>query len=659
MNSGMVKVKDGEWSKVRRNFQRIASTVLGPSASPTFAGLTLTGLTANSLIYPDSAKLLTSLGVAANGKIPIGSTGTTPVLAEITGTTNQVVSTSGAGSITLSLPQDIHTGASPTFAGGTFTGVVTGITPTAGTHLATKEYIDLTIGSVLDFFLSDTPDGVVANTSVMYEKETGEVQSTDTTAALAQAPDQLIFAYLSEAGRPAASHAREGVYDMHIHLNKSGTKSVGVYWTLSYVDANGSSNEVLIVTSEVSPSLTTDELAYDIHAVLANDITTGATKRLLLQVYANVTSSGSPTAVTVTMEGFTDSHLTVEVPSDVWQLRGDVLDDLNILGAVVSDGQFLVGTGSGVFAYESGATLRTSIGVGTGDSLTLTGLTLSGITQGSVLFAGVSGILSQDNDKLFWDNTNKRLGIGTATPQRGLHIQGTNPTIRMSDSDAATDQTVTTLVEFYRANNTNRVGFLGMESTANNILKIGTDYAAGQIVLATGSNVNALTIDSSGNIPLVTVAAEGSDVDKFLVSSTGVVKYRTGTQVLSDIGASASGHNHDATYQPLDDILTDLAALTAVADNEFIVGTGAGTYAHESGATARTSMGVGAGTRCCKRSRVGRNRARKDKSYRGRNTAANKFWIIWYYNCLKHTRSSRKSSEPFQTETGGYITAKD
>lgn len=50
-----------------------------------------------------------------------------------------------------------------------------------------------------------------------------------------------------------------------------------------------------------------------------------------------------------------------------------------------------------------------------------------------------------------------------------------------------------------------------------------------------------------------------------------------------------------AIYQPLDAVLTDLAALSVVADNEFIVGTGAGTYAHENPATAATSMGLGTG----------------------------------------------------------------
>ena len=50
-------------------------------------------------------------------------------------------------------------------------------------------------------------------------------------------------------------------------------------------------------------------------------------------------------------------------------------------------------------------------GTGTGTAL----------TQGSVVFAGASGVYSQDNTNFFWDNTNKRLGIGTASPASKLN----------------------------------------------------------------------------------------------------------------------------------------------------------------------------------------------------------------------------------------------
>ncbi|MEM4498067.1 MAG: hypothetical protein QW692_04485 [Nitrososphaerota archaeon] len=46
-----------------------------------------------------------------------------------------------------------------------------------------------------------------------------------------------------------------------------------------------------------------------------------------------------------------------------------------------------------------------------------------GIT-GSVLFVGENQSVSEDNANLFWDNVNKRLGIGTSSPAAALHVVG-------------------------------------------------------------------------------------------------------------------------------------------------------------------------------------------------------------------------------------------
>lgn len=74
----------------------------------------------------------TGLGTApTNGQLLIGN-GTTYTLATISGTSNQVSVTNGAGSITLATPQDIHSGASPTFAGLTLTGFSGFVKATAG-----------------------------------------------------------------------------------------------------------------------------------------------------------------------------------------------------------------------------------------------------------------------------------------------------------------------------------------------------------------------------------------------------------------------------------------------------------------------------------------------------------------------------------------------
>jgi len=75
-----------------------------------------------------------------------------------------------------------------------------------------------------------------------------------------------------------------------------------------------------------------------------------------------------------------------------------VLEDLNTLGAASVDGEFIVATGAGAFAYESGATARTSMGVGTGDSPQFTGLTLTGdlTVQGTTTTLDTSTVQVQD-----------------------------------------------------------------------------------------------------------------------------------------------------------------------------------------------------------------------------------------------------------------------
>ena len=48
--------------------------------------------------------------------------------------------------------------------------------------------------------------------------------------------------------------------------------------------------------------------------------------------------------------------------------------------------------------------------------------TSTAFTTGSVVFAGASGVYTQDNAKFFWDNTNYRLGLNTASPNTTLTI---------------------------------------------------------------------------------------------------------------------------------------------------------------------------------------------------------------------------------------------
>ncbi|HEB28526.1 MAG TPA: hypothetical protein ENI05_12270, partial [Porticoccus sp.] len=156
-------IKDNDWRSVRQAIQQLSHLRLGPDSSPTFSSLTLTGLTDNSLIYSSSGTL-TSLGAATNGQLAIGSTGATPVLAGITGTANQVTVTNAPGSITLSLPQDIHTGASPTFTGLTLSSLTATRLMATGSSKEAASVSDLTAwiaGTTDHISVADDSDGTV------------------------------------------------------------------------------------------------------------------------------------------------------------------------------------------------------------------------------------------------------------------------------------------------------------------------------------------------------------------------------------------------------------------------------------------------------------------------------------------------------------------
>lgn len=103
-----------------------ATTLTAPTlTAPTIASgnTTFSALAANSLLYLNGSNVLTTTAPPTHGQLLIGSTGTAPSLATLSGTANQVTVTNGAGSITLSTPQNLHSGATPTFAGVTLSGL--------------------------------------------------------------------------------------------------------------------------------------------------------------------------------------------------------------------------------------------------------------------------------------------------------------------------------------------------------------------------------------------------------------------------------------------------------------------------------------------------------------------------------------------------------
>jgi len=75
-------------------------------------------------------------------------------------------------------------------------------------------------------------------------------------------------------------------------------------------------------------------------------------------------------------------------------------------------------------------------------------------TAGSVVFAGTSGVLAQDNSNFFWDDSSNELGIGTTSPGGGFHLYKT----------LSTNQEFGIGTDIFA--NTAATGYYGLTSTA-------------------------------------------------------------------------------------------------------------------------------------------------------------------------------------------------
>jgi hypothetical protein len=136
------------------------------------------------------------------------------------------------------------------------------------------------------------------------------------------------------------------------------------------------------------------------------------------EVIGNWTNAGNTVAdggtfSTITINAGTITGITDLAVADGGTGAGSFTDGGVLLGsgtsaitamAVLSDGEMIVGDGSGDPVPESGATLRTSIGVGTTDNVSFAAISASGDISGSATSTGSFGYLNVDGDTVIGGN---------------------------------------------------------------------------------------------------------------------------------------------------------------------------------------------------------------------------------------------------------------
>lgn len=223
-----------------------AGPTSGGAVAPTFRALV-----AADIPNLDASKITTGILPIARGGTATGSTpgngqllignGTGYSIANISGTTNQVNVANGAGTITLSTPQDIHTGASPTFSNLTVSNTNTAATytfpaPTGDpAPVITARTIPTGQGNSnerteLILFHSNDPAGNGSGEDVITLRAPGIRLQTYNNAVVASINDN------------AGSNDR-------LYINATGTVQLNAYTTNGLLKTTGSNGTLAVATS--------------------------------------------------------------------------------------------------------------------------------------------------------------------------------------------------------------------------------------------------------------------------------------------------------------------------------------------------------------------------------------------------------------------------
>jgi hypothetical protein len=604
--SYFVEVRPDDWTANQRNWQRAGSIVFGPGASPTFAGLTLSGLTASTLIGANASKALESVTIGT------GLDYTRPTL-----------SLSHLGVEALTDP-----GADRIFFWDDSETASKWLTVSTGLQISTTN-----ITTKDSEIVHDNLSGFVANehidhTSVTLTAGTGLTGGGDISTNRTFAVDGVLEDLDTLGANSADSEFLVGTGAGALAWESGATVRTSLGLTIgTNVQAHDAGLDSLAALTVVSDSVikatATDTYEIRTLAEIKSDLSLNLVENTALSTWAGTTNittlgtigtgtwQGTSISTTYTDAKCTDatadntatnetSHADVVVDGDFTsnglmertgagsygikvigtdvQAFGAILDDLNTLGAPASDGQFIVATGAGALAWESGATARTSIGLGTTDTATFGKLVLNAASPNvlSVTATGDSNpvvtITGGSNTVLALINSGTVAYLKLSNSTEANNYVGSNGTGLEFWTENASRATINSAgltlgtLELTCGSINRTTGTLTLEigGTAEISITSTTVTLGGNLIIpdsgtiGSASDTDVMTIDASGNctfsvFPITPSVAPDADyevankkyVDDNAGAGGGVVVQVVNTQT----GAVSSGN----TQLPCDD----------------------------------------------------------------------------------------------------------
>ncbi|HFC76863.1 MAG TPA: hypothetical protein ENJ27_01395, partial [Candidatus Moranbacteria bacterium] len=421
----------------------------------------------------------------------------------LTGTANQITITDGGanGNVTLSTPQDIATTSSPTFSGITLSGL------TAGSAIFTGAGGSISQDNT-NFFWDDTNNrlGIGTNSPTAYL----DLSASTTSQASLRFRSGIV---------PTTPNAGD--------IYSDGT-NVYFYNGSSWDDLTNTGVSTFIGLSDTPASYTSGSILFTSGAAVTQDNSNffwddtnnrlgigTATPSDMLDIY------GTSNALRLSYDATNYGTLSVNSSGEMSFSTSSVTDSALVLGTGLAEDTLIIYDGNAQdyhiglddtddsFKIGLGSALGTTdyLTIDSSGNVTLSSLSTDGVvitasgvlsseaqlavarggtgssafTAGSVVFSNGT-ILTQDNSNFFWDDTNNRLGLGTATPSDMLDIFGTSNALRLS-YDALNYATLTS----------DSSGALSVNSTSTGSgsrMTIGSGIAEDTLIIFDGEDVS-------------------------------------------------------------------------------------------------------------------------------------------------------------------------
>jgi hypothetical protein len=305
-------------------------------------------------------------------------------------------------------------------------------------------------------------------------------------------PSTATTGVVTLAGTLIVANGGTGATTLTGYVKGSGTSAFTASATIPATDI--SSGAALTKTDDTNVTLTLGG-SPTTALLAATSITAGWTGQLSV-------ARGGTGASTLTANGVLYGSGTSAIAATAVGATGEVL-----VGNTGGAPSWAALTGIGVTSFSAGTTGLTPNTATTG-AVTLAGTlgvanggtgTATAFTAGSVVFAGASGVYSQDNANLFWDDTNNRLGIGTASPAVKLDVVGAG-VFKLDGSGSTTPLIL-------RNNNTASTQLVKLGFDSNGAVKASINaavYGNDYMTFNVGSDTERMRITSAGDVGIGT-----------------------------------------------------------------------------------------------------------------------------------------------------------